>query len=53
MDEFKKIIKEMKPRQAAYEIVKAEMMARGRWKVKSRGWQVSGGKRYPFKGKTE
>lgn len=53
MDEFKKIIKEMKPRQQAYEIVKAEMIARGRWKAKSRGWQVAGGKRYPFKGKTE
>lgn len=44
-DEFKKIIKEMKPRQQAYEIVKAEMQARGRWKAKPRG--------IPFKGKTE
>lgn len=36
-DELEKALADMKPRQRLYEIVKAEMVKRGRWKNAPRG----------------
>jgi hypothetical protein len=36
-EEFERTIKNMQPRQKAFEIVKKEMKARGHWKNKPRG----------------
>lgn len=37
LNELEKTLKEMKPRQQLYELVKAEMKRRDRWKGKPRG----------------
>jgi len=36
-EELEKILADMRPRQKNYELVKKEMVKRGRWKNKSRG----------------
>jgi hypothetical protein len=36
-DTLTKLLREMQPRQKMYELIKAEMIARGRWKAKPRG----------------
>ena len=36
-DELAKAIASMRPRQQLYELIKAEMQRRGRWKVSRRG----------------
>jgi hypothetical protein len=35
--ELEQVLKDMEPRQVIYELVKAEMQRRGRWKVAKRG----------------
>lgn len=37
LKELEQALKEMKPRQQLYELVKAEMLRRNRWKSKPRG----------------
>jgi hypothetical protein len=36
-DELEQALKEMQPRQKLYELVRAEMVKRGRWKTAPRG----------------
>lgn len=39
--ELEKALSAMKPRQRLYEIVKKEMVKRGRWRVLARGFHVA------------
>lgn len=39
-EELETELRKMKPRQRLYEIVKAEMKLRGRWKILTRGWHT-------------
>lgn len=43
LKELEKQLRSMKPRQALYELVKKEMMRRGRWKQKPRGKSFNSG----------
>lgn len=38
--ELEQALRDMQPRQAVYELVKAEMVRRGRWKAMPRGWHI-------------
>jgi hypothetical protein len=39
-DQLEQALKDMRPRQRLYELVKAEMKRRGHWKNLARGWQA-------------
>lgn len=43
-DELTKELERMKPRQRLYELIKLEMVKRGRWKIAGRGRPFKSGK---------